>query len=235
MASKLDELIARLSATQNAYTPLTQEEMSRQANQRYQSLYDQKRLDARQSYETQDAALARQLESLADSYDRQRDQSAKDYQAAQLQADRQALSRGMQRSSYLGATLGNIRLAGNQAQQALRKEQTEKEEDIGRQRGLLSSQLTQRLKQLNEGQQSDVLAYLDELEAREYDRGVEMRKTQNELSMKLYEYQHQLEKEAAEAARWQAEFNAKYVPKASSRGGGGGGGRAGSAGKGTRA
>ena len=39
--------------------------------------------------------------------------------------------------------------------------------------------------------------------------------------MQLYEYQHQLEAEAAEQARWQAEFNARYGDGSVSSGGGG--------------
>ena len=50
----------------------------------------------------------------------------------------------------------------------------------------------------------------DELAAREYDRTAASQKTQNELAMKIYEYQHQLEQEAAEAARWERLFRAKY-------------------------
>lgn len=85
----------------------------------------------------------------------------------------------------------------------------------------MASQLTQRLNQLNESQSADVLAYLDQLEAREYDRGAASRKNQNDLSMKIYEYQHQLEQEAEAASRWRQEFDAKYGGKASGGGGGG--------------
>lgn len=108
MSASLDELIAKLAQSQTEYTPLTRSQMQEQVKRRYQSLYDQKRLDTRQQYETDDAALVRQLAEIQESYDRQRAQSDQTYREAGAQAERQALSRGMQRSSYNSATLAGI-------------------------------------------------------------------------------------------------------------------------------
>ena len=221
MSASLDALIAKLAQSQTEYTPLTRSQMQEQANRRYQSLYDQKRLVTRQQYETDDAALVRQLAEIQESYDRQRAQSDQTYREAGAQAERQALSRGMQRSSYNSATLAGISRASGAARQELGRQQAGEERNVGEKRGLLASQLTQRLNQLNESQSADVLAYLDQLEAREYDRGAASRKNQNDLSMKIYEYQHQLEQEAEAASRWRQEFDAKYGGKASGGGGGG--------------
>jgi len=218
MASTLENLIAQLQGGET-YKPLTQEEIQQQAAQRYQSVYDQKRLSAQQSYENDDAALARELSGLQKNYDAQRVASAAHTKATYSQADRHALSRGMQRSSYNESTLANIGLAGDAALREIDQEQTEKEAEIGEKRTLLNTQLSQTLRQLDADQRSDEMAYADELTAREYERGVNSMNTANQLAMKLYEYQHQLEAEAAEQARWQAEFNAKY--------GGGGGGSSG--------
>lgn len=216
MAATLENLISQLGSTQ-PYEPLTDEEIRKQASARYQSVYDQKRLSAQQTYESGDAALARELSGLQKAYDRQRASSAAQTRAAYSQADRHALSRGMQRSSYNEGTLANISLAGDAALRAIDQAQTDQEADIGQKRTLLSDQLSQTLKQLDADRQSDTLAYADELTAREYDRAAESRSAYNQLAMQLYEYQHELEKEAAEQARWQAEFNARY-------GGGSGGG-----------
>jgi len=209
MASKLNELMAKLSSTES-YAALSDAEIARQASQRYQSLYDQKRLSAKQTYETSDAALSRQLENLQASYDQQRDHSRAENRQTYAQADRQALSRGMQRSSYNSATLANISLAGDQAQRQIDQAQAAQENDIAQQRSLLNRQYAQQLEQYDADQRSDALAYADELAAREYDRTTASQKTQNELAMKIYEYQHQLEQEAAEAARWERQFRAKY-------------------------
>lgn len=231
MAYTLEDLIAQINQSQTAYTPLTREEMAIQAQNRYQSVYDQKRLSARQTYESDDAALLRELNGLQAAYDRERAQSAADYRSLYAQTDRQALSRGMQRSSYNSATLANVGLQGEAAQQEISQRQTAQESDIGEQRTLLSRQLGQTLQGYDASQRSDMLGYIDELEAREYDRLTQRTGEQNKLMMQLYEYQHQLEQEAAEQARWQQEFNAKYGVATSS--GGGGGGRKASSSKGS--
>lgn len=220
MATTLEQLIAQLNEVK-PYQALTQEEMQTQAQQRYQSLYDQKRLSAQQSYETSDAALERQLEALQASYDRERGASRAENRKTYSDADRHALSRGMQRSSYNEANLANISLAGEEALQEIGRRQTEAEDGIADQRTELSQQLAQTLSQYDADQRNDELAYLDQLEAREYDRATASANTRNELAMKIYEYQHQLEQEAAEQARWQAEFKAKYGSGSSAKSSGG--------------
>ena len=222
MAS-LDDLITKLEKNSTVYTPLTQGEMQQQAENRYKSTYDQKKLGAQQAWETSDQALAQQLAGLQATYDKQRQQSAENYRQTYSQADRQALSRGMQRSSYNNATLANINLKGAEAQQAINATQAAQEKNIGQQRPLLTQQLAQQMRQYNESQQADILAYLDELEAREYDRGVDSKNIQNQLAMQLYEYQFQKEEADREQSRWEAEFNAKYGGGGSGGGGSGGG------------
>ena len=220
MAATLEALIAKLSQT-TPYRALTQEEIRAQAAQRYQSVYDQKRLSAQQSYELSDAALLRQMEALQSAYDRQRETSRAENRRTYSEADRHALSRGMQRSSYNEDTLANIGLAGEKALQEIDRQQTEAEGNVEEERTRLSQQLGQLLKQYETDQTNDELAYADELEAREYDRAAASLNAQNELAMKIYEYQHQLEQEAVEQARWEAEFRAKYSStKRKSSGGG---------------
>lgn len=219
MATTLETLISKLEGAQ-PYTPLTQEEIRRQAAQRYQSVYDQKRLNAQQTYETEDAALARELSGLQAGYDQQRQSAKAQNQLAYSQADRHALSRGMQRSSFNEGTLAGISLAGESAQRAIDREQHKGEAELGEKRTLLSSQLGRTLQQLNESQKSDELSYADELTAREYERATQTQNVYNQLAMQIYEYQHQLEREAVEQARWQATFNARY-----GEGGGSGGSR----------
>ena len=204
----LEELISSLNRT--GYKALTQKQIEQQASRRYKSVYAQKRQSAKQSYQTSDAALARQLSGLQASYDQERQESRAQTRQAYSQAGRQSLSRGMQRSSYGSATLANINLAGDRALEAIGARQTADENDIAGQRTLLSRQLAQQLNQLNTDQRNDELAYIDELTAREYDCTAASRKEQNELAMQLYEYRHELEQEALEQSRWEAEFNAKY-------------------------
>lgn len=225
MASTLEELIAKLNQNNNTYTPLTEDQMKEQAENRYASVYGQKRLTAQQQYDANDLALAQQLAGLQSTYDKQREQSLKNYDNAYSQADRHALSRGMQRSSYNNATLANISLEGQKAQQAINDTQAQQEGNIGEQRRQLSQQLAAQLAEYDTAQQQDILAYVDELEAREYERGLNNANTQNQLAMAIYEYQHQKEREDVEDAQWQAQFNAQYGGSS-----GGGGSRSGSPG-----
>lgn len=203
MASSLEELINKLTQTnQNAYTPLTKEEMQQQAENRYASVYGQKRLTAQQQYDTNDQALAQQLAGLQSTYDKQREQTAENYRKSQSDFDRRLTSRGMQRSSYGNASIANIGLAGNKAQKEIDDAQAQQAGNIGEQRKQLSQQLAAQLAQYDADKQNDILAYVDQLEAREYERGLNDRNTQNQLAMSIYEYQHQAEREALEDARY---------------------------------
>lgn len=222
MATSLEELIAKINGNNQSYTPLTQEQMQQQAENRYGSVYDQKRLTAQQQYDSNDQALAQQLAGLQSAYDKQREKSAESYRKARAEADRHMLSRGMQRSSYNNATLANIDTEGAKAQQEIGDAQTQAEGNIGEQRRQLSQQLAAQLAQYDEAKQQDILAYIDQLEAREYDRSTANANTQNQLAMAIYEYQHQREREGVEDSQWQQEFNARY--------GGGGGGYSGGSG-----
>lgn len=210
MAS-LDELIKKLEANNaQRYTPLTADQIRQQAATRYEGMYGQKKLSAQQQYDLSDQALAQQLAGLDDQYKKQLEQSAKNYEDAYRTADRQSLGRGMQRSSYNSATLANINLKGAEAQQAIRDTQAAQAKNIGEQRALLKNQLGDTLANLDAAQQSDMLAYIDELEAREYDRLRDDTAMQNEIAMNLYQYQFQKEQADQEQANWLKTFNAQY-------------------------
>ena len=210
MAS-LDDLIKKLEANNaNRYTPLTADQIKQQAATRYEGMYGQKKLSAQQQFDMSDQALAQQLAGLDDQYKKQLEQSAKNYEGTYRAADRQSLGRGMQRSSYNSATLANINLEGAKAQQAIRDNQAAQAKNIGEQRALLKTQLGDTLANLDAAQQSDMLAYIDELEAREYDRLRDDTAMQNEIAMNMYQYQFQKEQADQEQRNWQAQFDAQY-------------------------
>ena len=219
--SNLEDLIATLNSNNTAYTGKTDAELRQEAENMYAAAYDQYRFDAQQKYNTSDLALQQQMAGLQATYDRQREQSAENYRQNYAQADRQALSRGMQRSSYNNATLANINLAGSKAQDYINETQAAQEKNIGEQRALLSQQLASQLEQYSKAEQQEILAYVDQLKNREYDRLTASMNTQNQLAMQIYEYQFQKEQADLEQSRWAAEFNAQY----GGGGGGGGGGR----------
>lgn len=192
MAKTLEELLAEYQ-TAKGYTPLTQEQMQQQAANRYASVYDQKRLSANQAFQTSDQALANQLSGLQGTYDKQREDAAESFRLNYAAADRQALKRGMQRSSYNSALLANINLEGQEAQQDINDAQAEKEGALNAQRTLAAQQLADQLARYDAAQKADELAYMDELAAREYDRGLAANATANDLAIAIYNAQMQKE------------------------------------------
>lgn len=170
-----------------------------QAELYYQAAYEAQRLAAQQTHDESQLLLDQQLAGLAKTYDQQREQSRQNYDQAYSQADRQALSRGMQRSSYTGATLANIDLAGNEAQQAISDTQAQQESNLNEQKTLYGRQLQQSLESLTKQQQADVLAKVDEL-----------KKRQEELQLQQQELQMQKDQMDMDYYMWEQEFNAKY-------------------------
>lgn len=189
MATLLEDYIAKLTANTPSYTPLTDAQIEEKAKNKFQSVYDQNRLSAQQQYDS--ALLARQqaLENLNAQYDLQKEQSAKNYRDAQASAVRNALGRGMQRSSYIGATVGNIGIKGAEAQQAIEKNREGSIKNYNEQNTLAAQQLAAQMAQYNKSQLVDQLAYQDELEQREYERGQTAADRANQLASDIYNAQ----------------------------------------------
>jgi hypothetical protein len=185
----LDNLIADIK--KNTYTPKTDAELQAEANARYQSAYDQKRLDAQQAYDTSEQAIDRQLSSLGATYAKQKEESTKQYNQVRSQADRQALSRGMQLSSYNNATQSNIAIAGNKAQQGITDAENTARTGLEDQKTLQARQLADLLKQYSASQTADALSYLDQLKSQDYDRSTAATNQQNSLAAQLYQFANQ--------------------------------------------
>lgn len=201
----LDKLLSDLQ--RGTYTPKTEQELQGIADRRYQSYYDQQRLGATQAAESTGLALDQQLKQLGQQYGKQREQSAQNYQQAYSQSNRGMLQRGMQRSSYGAQTQANIALAGNKAQQEISSNEQMANQNIGEQQTLLAQQLAQQLRQYSASQAADTLAYIDELEAREYDRGTTSQDRSNSLAMQIYQFANQEKQQNQEQQNWLAQFN----------------------------
>ena len=184
--SILANYIAQLQANSKPYTPLTEQEIEAQAKRKYQTLYDQNRLTAQQQYDTGKLARDQALQTQLDQYALQQEQSRENYQRAQADAVRSALGRGMQRSSYIGATVGNLAAKGNEAQQAILKNQEGTVRNYAEQNALAAQQLAAQMAQYDKGQLADQLAYQDELEAREYERGLAAGDRLNQMYTDIY-------------------------------------------------
>jgi len=225
----LQSLMAQYDST-NVYTPRTEAERRAQAEGEYQTHYDSLRQTARQQQEQNDLALQQQLENdlitlqqqgdrsdlalqqqragLQDTYDRQREDSARQYRQAYSQADRQMLGRGMQRSSYAAQTLANIGQKGAEAQQRLWDAQGAAEGNIDTQRAQLAAQIAEQranasrqsdakraqlaqqlnaqLAQYDNSQNTDIMNRMRQLEDQDYTRTQESQSTKNQLAANIY-------------------------------------------------
>lgn len=225
-ADALQKLLEQYNQT-SSYVPKTADQIRQQAQGEYQSYYDQLRLAAQQAQARNDLALQQQREGLQRTYDKQREASQKEYENAYSRADRQQLSRGMQRSSYTAQVLANLTQEGAEAQQELWDAQGAAEGNIDAQRTQLAAQLADQLSQYSASEAADVLARIKELEDQEYDRGRENDQYKNSLSAQIYQFLYQGEQDKIAQDQWQKEFdenvrqwNAQYGSKGSGGGGG---------------
>ena len=225
-ADALQKLLEQYNQT-SSYVPKTADQIRQQAQGEYQSYYDQLRLAAQQAQARNDLALQQQREGLQRTYDKQREASQKEYENAYSRADRQQLSRGMQRSSYTAQVLANLTKEGAEAQQELWDAQGAAEGNIDAQRTQLAAQLADQLSQYSASEAADVLARIKQLEDQEYDRVRENDQYKNSLSAQIYQFLYQGEQDKIAQERWQKEFdenvrqwNAQYGSKGSGGGGG---------------
>lgn len=199
-SSALNQLMDAFKAP--TYTPKTPEQIREQAEGEYKSYYDQLALAAQQQKDQSDLALQQQREGLQDTYDRQREDSAKQYRQAYSQVDRAMLGRGMQRSSYTAQTLANLLQEGAEAQQDIGDAQAAAEGNIDAQRTQLTQQLAAQLGQYDAAKQADILARIRELEDQEYDRSQADRSQQNSLALQLYQAMYQEDRDRLSDERY---------------------------------
>lgn len=225
-ADALQKLLEQYNQT-SSYVPKTADQIRQQAQGEYQSYYDQLRLAAQQAQARNDLALQQQREGLQRTYDKQREASQKEYKNAYSRADRQQLSRGMQRSSYTAQVLANLTKEGAEAQQELWDAQGAAEGNIDAQRTQLAAQLADQLSQYSASEAADVLARIKQLEDQEYERVRENDQYKNSLSAQIYQFLYQGEQDKIAQEQWQKEFdenvrqwNAQYGSKGSGGGGG---------------
>lgn len=183
----VDELASMLE--NSAYTPKSDAELRTAAENMYRNQRDQAILSAQQTRDASVSALNSQLAALDTSYARQREQQQQATAQSRANADRQSLSRGMQRSSYNNATLANIDLAGEKALAQIAQNQTNDVNSVNSQISQLEQQLQQNLASANSTYENNVLAKLQELQDAEYSRRLAAEDTANDIRFKLYQYQ----------------------------------------------
>ncbi len=206
MASyNLDSLMADLK--RNTYTSKSAQELQREADDRYASVYAQKNLAAQQAADTAALALDRQLASLGTVSGKQREASQKAYGQTYAQANRQSGSRGMYRSSFNNTILANIAIAGNKAQQDINDQEAITRMGLEDQKTLLARHLGDQQRLNAESRISDTNAYLDQLTDREYTRDQAAIDKSNALAQQLYLYDYQNKRDQASDQQWLTQLN----------------------------
>lgn len=203
-----DLLAGMLSDYQSrgGYVPRTTAENQARAQDEYKSYYDQLRLSAQQRQQQADLALQQQRAGLQDTYDQQREASARDYRQRYSQADRQMLSRGMQRSSYGAQVLANINQQGAEAQQRLWDAQGAAEGNIDAQRAQLAQQLGDQLLQYDASRAADVLKRTRELDDQEYERQQAQQQRNDQLGLQLASILRQAERDKISDEQFERQF-----------------------------
>lgn len=186
MAMTLDELTKSLKY--GSYTPLTEEQIQQQAKDKYQAEFDQSKLTAQQAYDKTALALDNQRAQLDQNYAKQAESARKNTAQTYSAADRHALSRGMQRSTYNNSTLANINLEGDKILDDLAGALRSDQNALDSQKSLAEQQLAQQLAQFENNFNSQVSAYADQLREQDYQRRLEQDKYYNQLQAMLYEY-----------------------------------------------
>lgn len=186
-AKDLDTLAAALR--DSSYTPRTDDELRQQAQALYQNQYDAARLTAQQNYDTTAAALQNQLDQLDTSYARQTEAQQEANRQSLSNQDRYSLGRGMQRSSYNNATIGNLQVAGDKALNQIQQNRTAQESSIASQQALAKQQLQQNLAAADTQYQNNVIARILEMQDQDWQRQQQMDAQRNQLQMQLYQLQ----------------------------------------------
>lgn len=192
--------------SRGGYVPKTTAENKARAQDEYKSYYDQLRLNAQQQQQQADLALQQQRAGLQDTYDRQREASAKEYRQRLSQADRHMLSRGMQRSSYGAQIRANIGQQGAEAQQRLWDAQGTAEGNIDAQRAQLAQQLGAQLRQYDASRAADVLKRTRELDDQEYERQQADQARRDQTGMQLASILRQAERDKISDAQFEKQF-----------------------------
>ena len=169
--------------TLSQYTPRTPEDINARAAAMLDSQYANARLAAQQQADRNVLAVQNQLDALGTSYDRNIQDLAEQFRQTLSQADRNALRKGMQRSSYAAATRANIGIKGAEAAGQVLENRTNQENALNAQIAQYQQQLADQLGQMDRNYQTDLQAKINELEDQDFQR----QQAQNELLLNLYQ------------------------------------------------
>jgi hypothetical protein len=109
-------------------------------------------------------------------------------------------------SSYTGATLANIDVAGAKAQDDIGRAQSLAERDIDQNKALTEQQVAGYIRQLEGDYQTNVAAYQDAIRNQDLDRARAVREYSNQLEAALYELGQQQMQYGTQQGQWERTF-----------------------------
>lgn len=172
----------------NDYTVRTDEQLRTEAENKYASTYNQQKLAAQQSYETNDQLYQQQLQTLADDLATGQQEVIKNTADSAASADRYSLTRGMSRASYSVANKARIQNEGVNNLANLMQQYSGKVSSVQANRTQLAQQLADTLAQYEVDHVNNVNSYIDQQKQLDYDRKVAADKAYNDIQMALYQY-----------------------------------------------
>lgn len=188
--------------------PYTNQQVQEMAADKYRPQYNAATEALHYQNQKIQQALAQQLSELAAGYTRDKSSLDKQIKDSYASADRQALSRGMARSSFNNANLSNINIKGMQEQNNLAQTNALKRNELGTQRTQAQKELGQSLGRLKNDYAANVNVYANQLMQQQQQQIFEQNQAYNSLQLQLMQLDP-----------------ASYGIDTGNNGGGGGGGR----------
>ena len=182
--------LAGLLSSQNpdAYAGKTEDEIRQQAVNKYSSIYNTKKLAAQQAYETTEKSITDQLSALGQTYAKQAESTQSAVNKAISSVGNAALSRGLGRSSYTAASMGDVQKQGVKALSELLQSEAQQRSALSGNLALAKQQLAQQLAAYDTNMETDVQAEMDTIRENDYVKQLEALNMQNQLVQWLAEY-----------------------------------------------
>lgn len=199
----------------------TEDELRAEAERSIGSLYNQKTLATQQQYDRTQGSLKTQLNSLADTYAQHKETVIDQTKKSVSEADRRGLTRGMGRSSYLQATLGNVQASGDKLLNQVNTAQTNQTNAINSQLQLADQQLGEILSAYQVDKELDIMAQIDKLRstdkqdsraATEYNNNLILALAERIAAQKSQEFEQDMATKQYDQS--EREFNMRYAPPA---------------------
>ena len=215
MSMDVNELREVLMAALPKIQQRTDEQLAAAASSYYEPLYNAQTEAAQQAHQQSDLALSQQADQLYQPYQQSLEGIAQSTAAGTSALNRQALSRGMQRSSYTNASIGHVQQEGIKQRGLAEAQYTQSVSHINAQRAQLSQQVAQTLARLNADRAHSIAGYTDTLRQQDFQTALAGYQLLQQLELQLNQLSYQRERDQIADSQWQQQFNAVYKPSTS--------------------